>query len=72
MSKLSNRKKLKWIEARKEEDFFIPVKVMSRKFRGKFLSYLKETKVDFYGKNKELENLAIYNELINQMYNKNG
>ena len=58
----------KWVE--KEEDFFIPVKVMSRKFRGKFLSYLKETKLDFYGKNKELENPAIYNELINQMYNK--
>jgi len=58
----------KWVE--KEEDFFIPVKVMSRKFRGKFLRYLKETKLDFYGKNKELENPAIYNELINQMYNK--
>ena len=52
----------KWVE--KEEDFFIPVKVMSRKFRGKFLRYLKETKLDFYGKNKELENPAIYNELI--------
>ena len=58
----------KWVE--KEEDFFIPVKVMSRKFRGKFLKYMKETKLDFYGKNKELENPAIYNELINQMYNK--
>ena len=56
----------KWVE--KEEDFFIPVKVMSRKFRGKFLKYMKETKFDFYGKNKELENPAIYNELINQMY----
>ena len=43
---------------------------MSRKFRGKFLRYLKATKLDFYGKNKELENPAIYSELINQMYNK--
>ena len=58
----------KWVE--KEEDFFIPVKVMSRKFRGKFLSYIRETKLEYYGKNKELENPAIYNELINQMYNK--
>ena len=58
----------KWVE--KEEDFFIPVKVMSRKFRGKFLSYMKETKLDFYGKNKELENPAIYNELIQSMYSK--
>lgn len=58
----------KWVE--KEEDFFIPVKVMSRKFRGKFLSYLKEIKIDFYGRNKELENPAIYTDLINKMYNK--
>ena len=58
----------KWVE--KEEDFFIPVKVMSRKFRGKFLSHMKETKLDFYGKNKELENPAIYNELIQSMYSK--
>ena len=55
-------KKLKWIEARKEE--------VSRKFRGKFLSHMKETKLDFYGKNKELENPAIYNELIQSMYSK--
>ena len=58
----------KWIE--KEEDFFIPVKVMSRKFRGKFLSYMKKIKLDFYGENKELENPAIYDELIQTMYSK--
>ena len=45
-------------------------KVMSRKFRGKFLSYMKKTKLDFYGKSKELENPAIYNELIQSMYSK--
>ena len=54
----------------KEEDFFIPVKVMSRKFRGKFLSYMKETKLHFYGNNKELENPAIYDKLMQSMYNK--
>ena len=43
---------------------------MSRKFRGKFLRYIKEIKLEFYGKNKELENPGIYNDLINQMYNK--
>ena len=58
----------KWVE--KEEDFFIPVKVMSRKFRGKFLDYLKKEKIEFYGKNKYLENPVIYNELIQKMYNK--
>ena len=58
----------KWVE--KEEDFFIPVKVMSKKFRGKFLNYLKQEKLDFYGSNKYLENPASYNSLIQEMYNK--
>jgi len=35
----------KWINSRKK--FFIPVKVLSRKFRGKFLFYLKRAKLQF-------------------------
>ena len=31
---------------------------------------INKTELEYYGKNKELENPAIYNELINQMYNK--
>ena len=58
----------KWVE--KEEDFFIPVKVLSRKFRGKFLYYLKQEKLDYYGENKYLENPANYNELIQKLYKK--
>ena len=58
----------KWKE--KEEDFFIPVKVMSRKFRGKFLDYMKREKLEFYGSNKDLENPANYNSLIQKMYEK--
>ena len=58
----------KWVE--KEEDFFIPVKVMSKVFRGKFLYYLKQEKLDFYGENKYLENPANYDSLIQKMYNK--
>lgn len=58
----------KWKE--KEEDFFIPVKVMSRKFRGKFLSYMKEEKLNFYGENKYLENPENYDRLMSEMYNK--
>lgn len=58
----------KWIE--KESDFFIPVKVMSRKFRGKFLKNLKEEKLEFYGENKYLENTASYSELIQKLYSK--
>lgn len=40
----------------KEEDFFIPVQVRSRVFRGKFLDYMKKEKIEFYGSNKDLEN----------------
>jgi hypothetical protein len=39
----------RWINSR--EDFFIPVKVLSRKFRGKFLYYLKKE----YYSNKQLK-----------------
>jgi hypothetical protein len=46
----------RWISSR--EGFFIPVKVLSRLFRGKFLAYLKHTyeedKLNFYGSIKEL------------------
>ena len=58
----------KWVE--KEEDFFIPVKVMSRKFRGKFLDYMKKEKLEFYGNNKDLENPANYEDLKQKMYKK--
>ena len=58
----------KWVE--KEEDFFIPVKVMSRKFRGKFLEYMKKERIEFYGENRDLENPANYNNLIQEMYEK--
>ena len=40
----------KWRNSKKK--FFIPVKVLSRKFRGKFLYYLKQEKLNFYGKNE--------------------
>ena len=58
----------KWKE--KEEDFFIPVKVMSRKFRGKFLSYMKKEKLKYYGENEYLDNPENYDNLIQIMYNK--
>ncbi len=54
----------------KEEDFFIPVRVMSKVFRGKFLYYMKKEKLEFYNKMKELENPGIYNELIQSLYQK--
>jgi len=58
----------KWVE--KESDFFIPVRVMSRKFRGKFLDYMKKEKLEHHGNNKEFENNVIFNNLIQSMYKK--
>ena len=43
---------------------------MSRVFRGKFLDYMKKEKIEFYGSNKDLENPASYNSLIQKMYDK--
>ena len=52
----------KWRNSKKK--FFIPVKVLSRKFRGKFLYYLKQEKLDFYGENKYLEDRQKFDELM--------
>ena len=60
----------KWIE--KPKDFFIPVKVMSKLFKGKFMSYMRKEKVEFYGNNKYLENPENYNNLVQRMYEKSG
>ena len=58
----------KWKE--KEKDFFIPVKVMSKVFKGKFLYYMKKEKIEFYNKMREFENPGVYNELIQSLYQK--
>lgn len=58
----------KWRNSKKK--FFIPVKVLSRKFRGKFLYYLKQEKLEFYGKNEYLKNPQNFEELMAKMYTK--
>lgn len=54
--------------------FFLPVKVMGKKFRGKFLDNLKkyyaEKQLKFYGMLKELENPESFQSLINTCYGK--
>lgn len=54
--------------------FFIPVKVLSKKFRGKLLYYLKEyyneNKLQFHGELKELENPESFERLLNACYRK--
>jgi hypothetical protein len=62
----------RWISARK--DFFIPVKVMSRLFRGKFLAYLKEAysagKLNMVGSIQFLGKSQNFQSLLNQLYEK--
>lgn len=57
------------------KDFFIPVKVMSKKFRGKFMSYLKkyydQGLLQFYGEATKYQTRTLFQTLVNQCYNKN-
>ena len=47
-----------WVESRK--NFFIPVKVLSRKFRGKFLYFLRQANLSFHGSIAEYDNPHLF------------
>lgn len=59
-----------WMNSRKK--FFIPVKVLSKKFRGKFLAYLKEAygnnKLKFPGQIESLGQKRNFQGLIDRLY----
>jgi hypothetical protein len=60
----------RWLHSRKK--FFIPVKVLSRKFRGKFLHYLKQAfytgVLEFFGQIKHLENPQEFENFLTPNY----
>jgi hypothetical protein len=62
----------KWVNSRKK--FFIPVKVLSRKFRGKFLFYLKQAHRDglleFFGDDRYLLDESAFNTFLTPVYSK--
>ena len=62
----------RWISSR--EKFFIPVKVLSRLFRGKVLFYLKEAhikdKLEFHGSVKYLSEEREFNMFMDSLYKK--
>lgn len=58
----------KWKDSK--YDFFLPVKVLSRKFRGKFLYYLKLAKLDFYGDDKYLYDTQAFESYLSSLYKK--
>jgi len=60
----------RWISSKPK--FFMPVKVLSKVFRGKFLDYLKQAyesgKLNFEGKIGELKEKKHFEELLNKLY----
>ena len=62
----------KWIPCKK--DFFIPVKVLSRLFRGKFLAYLKEARekgeLAFPGNIAHLKEGQSFNAILQDLYDR--
>ena len=63
---------LRWVNSRKK--FFIPVNVLSKKFRGKFLYYLKQHYttglIGFYGKISALAKEDAFKMLLGQLYDR--
>ncbi len=58
----------KWVSSR--EKFFLPIKVLSRKFRGKFLYYLKQADLEYYGEQEYLQDPNCFNAFLSQLYQK--
>lgn len=59
----------RWKSSRKK--FFLPVKVLSRKFRGKFLHYLKAASLDFHGSLQYLSNPSdCWTRFLSALYEK--
>lgn len=62
----------KWVYSRKK--FFIPVKILSRKFRGKFLFYLKQAyrdrELQFFGDDCHLLDEVAFNNYLAPIYAK--
>lgn len=60
----------KWKKS--SEKFFVPVKILSKVFRGKFMSYLKDDykngKLAFYGDAEEYKNVNKFKILVNKLY----
>ena len=67
-----NSSENKWVKSKKK--FFIPVKVLSRKFRGKFLHYLNElylrNKLKFPSNTSELSSRDMFGQFKSSLYEK--
>jgi hypothetical protein len=59
----------KWVNSRKK--FFIPVRVLASKFRGKLLHYIKSLDLDFFGDMSHLADPAHFLNFLDTCYQKN-
>jgi len=57
-----------WQNSRKK--FFIPIKVLSKKFRGKFLYYLNKESLNFYGSAEYLKDFRNFSDFVKGLYKK--
>ena len=57
-----------WVNSKKK--FFLPVKVLSRKFRGKFIHYLKDANLDFYNSTEYLKDDENFAQFLSHLYQK--
>lgn len=66
--------KTHWVHVNKKNDFFIHYKVLSRKFRGKFLDLLqqalREGQLEFRGKLTEMAGKKAFRNFIDKLYKK--
>jgi hypothetical protein len=56
----------RWNESRKK--FLVPVKVLTKKFRGKFLALLQRQKLAFFGEHRHLNSQAEFSRLLQKLY----
>lgn len=57
-----------WVNTR--EKFFIPIKVLSRKFRGKFLFHLRQAKLEFLGTLSHFNDSDNFEKFLSSLYAK--
>lgn len=59
----------KWQQSRKK--FFIPIKVLSKKFRGKFIAYFRQAKLNLCGSMSDLNIPSNFDSFVASLYQKN-
>jgi hypothetical protein len=57
-----------WKTSRKK--FFLPVRVLSRKFRGKFLALIRDARLEFSGPQAALADPSAFSALLSSLYSK--